>query len=505
MKKKLISYFSISLFFIFFILGKVNAQVADCRNFVEDIEKFYHEYNLGLSTYINKQNYGIELKQGYSKKKDEFEYIKDKDGFYSVGKIIDPELYQVVSINDKLIAINGSSLKNLSDKEILSKISFNKEKKISLKLKNQLNSEYSVDLKLKNFKHINKILTLDLKNLKVDEKNGTFEAFISLNFLYDYNDKSKLVQIAENNLSFFDNDEKFWDTIECNFSLEEWRKLRMPFPEVNFENRIDYNQNLIESYVNIYPFLKKSPYYDSDSLEVSFIDNGVMKFTNEFNLNNFPFDRQKLNIQIINKTGIHASTLRYSDYSARNVVEFFEKTNIPGWELINSEVYYDLYKNPNSIDGFITDIINIDLILDRKHGYYIYKVIFPIILILSVCWAAVWINPKELESRLTITIVCLLSLIAYNFVIDAELPKLEYLTTLDIIILISYIYATIPNFLSVISFQNLTKKRKKVLLIEQISKKYGLLSYVSLIFLVIFINVNDNPETAGAFAWLVLK
>jgi len=204
MKKKLIRYFSISLFFIFFILGKVNAQVADCRNFVEDIEKFYHEYNLGNSTYINKQNYGIELKQGYSKKKDEFEYIKDKDGFYSVGKIIDPELYQVVSINDKLIAINGSSLKNLSDKEILSKISFNKEKKISLKLKNQLNSEYSVDLKLKNFKHINKILTLDLKNLKVDEKNGTFEAFISLNFLYDYNDKSKLVQIADNNLSFFD-------------------------------------------------------------------------------------------------------------------------------------------------------------------------------------------------------------------------------------------------------------------------------------------------------------
>ena len=96
-------------------------------------------------------------------------------------------------------------------------------------------------------------------------------------------------------------------------------------------------------------------------------------------------------------------------------------------------------------------------------------------------------------------------MIAYNFVIDAELPKLEYLTTLDIIILISYIYATIPNFLSVISFQNLTKKRKKVLLIEQISKKYGLLSYISLIFLVIFINVNDNPETAGAFAWLVLK
>ena len=42
-----------------------------------------------------------------------------------------------------------------------------------------------------------------------------------------------------------------------------------------------------------------------------------------------------------------------------------------------------------------------------------------------VCWSAsLGYPPRELESRLTITIVCLLSLIAYNFVIDSELPKL---------------------------------------------------------------------------------
>ena len=289
------------------------------------------------------------------------------------------------------------------------------------------------------------------------------------------------------------------------FFIRRMAKLRMPFPQVNFENRIDYNQSLIESYVNVYPFLKKTPYYKNDSVEVTFIDKGVMKFKNDFNLNNFPFDRQKLNIQIINQTGIHASTLRYSDYSEKNIIEFLEKTNIPGWEVVGSEVYYDLYQNPNSLDGYINDIINIDLILDRKHGYYIYKVIFPILLILSVCWAAVWITPRELESRLTITIVCLLSLIAYNFVIDAELPKLEYLTTLDIIILISYIYATIPNFLSVISFQNYNKKKKNIVLIENYSKRYGLLSYICIVLLVIFINVNEYPETAGAFTWMILK
>ena len=55
----------------------------------------------------------------------------------------------------------------------------------------------------------------------------------------------------------------------------------------------------------------------------------------------------------------------------------------------------------------------------------------------------------ELESKLTITIVCLLSLIAYNFIIDKEIPKLEYLTTIDWIILLSYFYAAMPNILSI--------------------------------------------------------
>ena len=70
-----------------------------------------------------------------------------------------------------------------------------------------------------------------------------------------------------------------------------------------------------------------------------------------------------------------------------------------------------------------------------------------------------WLNPKEVESKLTITIVCLLSLIAYNFVIDNELPKLEYLTIMDWIILASYLFAAAPNMLAIITFQ-LSEKTK---------------------------------------------
>ena len=121
-----------------------------------------------------------------------------------------------------------------------------------------------------------------------------------------------------------------------------------------------------------------------------------------------------------------------------------------------------------------------------------------------VCWSVVWVDPKELEARLTITIVCLLSLIAYNFVIDSELPKLEYLTVLDWIILISYVYATIPNFLSVISFRVQKTDIKLSNRLELLSRKYGLTSYILSILFIIWLNAFANPDnTSALISWMV--
>ena len=120
-----------------------------------------------------------------------------------------------------------------------------------------------------------------------------------------------------------------------------------------------------------------------------------------------------------------------------------------------------------------------------------------------VCWSAVWIDPKEIESRLTVTIVCLLSLIAYNFVIDSELPKLEYLTIMDYIILVSYIYATIPNFLSIYSFELQKKNKKLTERYERYEKKYGLPSYLFIIFLIVLINASSSPDHAiESLSWM---
>ena len=140
--------------------------------------------------------------------------------------------------------------------------------------------------------------------------------------------------------------------------------------------------------------------------------------------------------------------------------------------------------------------------------YYIFKIILPIVLILLICWSSVWLNPREVESKLTITIVCLLSLIAYNFVIDNELPKLEYLTIMDWIILASYLFAAAPNMLAIFSFQLYQKMKYKKLSqkVDYFSKRFGITSYIFLILIIIIINVSSVPEnTINALSWAMMR
>ena len=267
----------------------------------------------------------------------------------------------------------------------------------------------------------------------------------------------------------------------------------MVFKDLIYQDKTRYDAKylILPSLVGTWDFITE------DSLSVLYKSKGEYKFKNDFNFRTFPFDKQKIDIFIYQSRyplGDYQASV--SDWTKRELLTFQNNNDITGWNIVGNRIEYKTYKGPN--DKYFLDGIQLTLDIERKSGYYIFKVIIPIILILIVCWSSIWIDPREIESRLTITIVCLLSLIAYNFVIDSEMPKLEYLTVMDHIILVSYAYATIPNFLSIVSF-NLLKKRNKRKLAHQLEyfeKRYGLLSYLVIVFLIVVVSSNTNPENS---------
>jgi hypothetical protein len=346
----------------------------------------------------------------------------------------------------------------------------------------------------------------DLKITNIDIKNSTFTSRISNVFQFEFSNLKDvdhpIIAIAKETLVYKMDDGKYFRHM-CRPNNEYFNNGILQNPASIIYPNVVKNDKDLETIDNkITLFLKMAGnLHDEIIIGRSFTNNFVV--SNEFNLKSFPFDKQTLKFKLMeDRYGIDKRILHSKGFISRAFNEYLEKDDIPGWKKISASINnYDQKKvthNKTLYSGLV-----IELKLERKHGYYIFKVIFPIILILMVCWSVVWVDPKELEARLTITIVCLLSLIAYNFVIDSELPKLEYLTVLDWIVLISYVYATVPNFLSIISFRLQKTNLKLSNKLEQISKRYGLSSYVLSIFVIVLLNANLNPDNSSSLiSWM---
>ena len=106
----------------------------------------------------------------------------------------------------------------------------------------------------------------------------------------------------------------------------------------------------------------------------------------------------------------------------------------------------------------------------------------PVFLILCLAWYVLWIPTKKYETRLNTSIIALLALIAYNFVFQDDIPKLNYLTDLDWYILLSYVFCCIPVFISIGSSKLGTKNQKVIIMINKLIRKWGIVAYILITF-----------------------
>ena len=123
--------------------------------------------------------------------------------------------------------------------------------------------------------------------------------------------------------------------------------------------------------------------------------------------------------------------------------------------------------------------------VQRQSSYYLFKIILPIIFILCISLSVFWVRGSQLEAKVNVTIVCLLSLIAYNFIIDEDLPKLSYLTFLDCFILLSYFYTGTATILCVYSFLRKLKSGRDLSVVDRYAQFIGPISYFAILFILL--------------------
>ena len=554
--------FALSLIFILFFSNILEAKPR-CELLYDKIYNEGSNRDESIPMVENQKTIGIRLLKEWNPKKlhkfktgelnfPGWELETNEDGYFIVGKITNPYLVKYpgptgekIEVGDVVLSINNLDLREIAkdDKKkhilerdvsdlfqenelinfkILKKIKNNKYKTVDIDRTGKASKKPNIKNKIKSYDEPQ--IDFYVSNINIDEKTSSFTATVETSYLTRIDERYSLTKIINDVLL---EDKKFKDERlvsytwhQCPFSEERWGKLDSVDHHygMRFDNLIKEDQSLKTSNFSVRPkpewnFKYKKvngnevfdyTYYKANRAHIEYKSLSVNTFKNNFNLKTFPFDKQKLRIFLYNEkypVDMHRAVV--TSYSIKKANQFKKENQIPGWQIEKVNQKYEFYKGVNNS---YNDGVALEIDVSRNSGYYIFKVILPILLILMICWSAVWIDPKEIESRLTITIVCLLSLIAYNFVIDSDLPKLEYLTIMDYIILISYVYAAIPNFLSIYSFQLHKKNKALTEKYEGYEKKYGLPSYILIVFLIIVISSSNSPEHVNSmFSWASMR
>ena len=430
-----------------------------------------------------------------------FDFKWDKD----LKKIIvrrDKNKYPIVrfSLFNKLDIEQGSIIKSVEGND-LSKLSDDKLNAIFLQ---NLNFG-SLKLELKNGKKITvgakpyklndfKLVNFQLNSIQnIDSKKGIIE--ISFDSFFENNRPDLLNTLIKNN---FDYDENNKEAL-CE-AVSEW--IALPIKAIEY-NEFKYDEDVRKG-------LKNKTKLKDSVIDFSFNDgkfrvvrseSGVGFFRQEFDFKKFPFDKQKLIINItsgtrstsdtsLNKTAKDTMAVTFitpENGAFLGLSNFKKKNYLKEWKVLSVDIkskeiidenYYDKDLKKNITHNENT--INLEINIEREYKHYIYKIIIPVFLILCVAWFVLWIPTKHFETRLTTSMVALLSLIAYNFVFADDIPKLQYLTSLDKYILLSYVFCCIPTFMSIWCSRFIKISQAKVTRVNRKIRTFGGLIYLVL-------------------------
>ena len=181
----------------------------------------------------------------------------------------------------------------------------------------------------------------------------------------------------------------------------------------------------------------------------------IGSFAQSLNLRAFPFDRDTFRMQFV-VLGHRPAEIEFVP-DARAIaagmsegVGIAEKLTLQDWRVLSATTRVESYPVTPGIE---LAAFTVEFVAARQAIHFVIKVILPLVLIVAMSWAVFWIEPNDANTQMAVAVTAMLTLIAYRFAIDSDVPKLPYLTRLDAFVLMS----TLLVFVSIIQVLVTTK------------------------------------------------
>ena len=174
---------------------------------------------------------------------------------------------------------------------------------------------------------------------------------------------------------------------------------------------------------------------------------------------------QQINYQVSNDSDFRKFPFDHISTSAEFLFQDVDLSVSPRYDpnlVINqgNEILYEWQINSHQLECCnsqaygqgVTQKIHYSFDLNRKYFYYVLKIILPVIFLVWLSFSVFYIRAEALQSKLSVSMGSLLTLVAYNFIFGDDLPKLSYITVLDAWILLSYLFAGLSTIITIWSY-----------------------------------------------------
>ncbi len=172
---------------------------------------------------------------------------------------------------------------------------------------------------------------------------------------------------------------------------------------------------------------------DGSMTYISELD-GVVK--TKMNLHHFPFDSQNFEI-LLKCLGFDRSEVLLQPDPETTGVRV-QGLGIAQWEFQGMDMV-PLDHNLTYADGHIgaSSHVAVYVSMDRNPHFILRIVVVPLILLVMLSWSIFWMNRSSLGERMDISFVGILTVVAYQIMISANLPRIDYLTLMSTFLYLS--------------------------------------------------------------------
>jgi gmma-aminobutyric acid receptor subunit gamma len=158
---------------------------------------------------------------------------------------------------------------------------------------------------------------------------------------------------------------------------------------------------------------------------VSLLLRGFGDFSFDADLSNFPFDTQRLQLDIMSIYGDEEIDFVYDP--AR--ITLSPKLSVPNFTVQVAGIEERADHVASTQRKHARLLISMDAV--RLTGFYTWQQFVPLLLVVLMAWIVFWIPREHVPSRIGLAATSMLTLIAYRFAMSSVLPPIAYLTRFD--------------------------------------------------------------------------